>query len=1073
MALSNLRTGITVRQERVTASPNVQSTTLPVVLVGVNRDLKYQATADIFDWSAGTAASGVEFPGFVSGVVEDGTANPSLKPRFFVRNTLGTAEITDNVTLGNLDGSLGAPTFDIPSGLAAKFIIASGVAGSFTLNTASGGKTDDDDTFRDLSADFVFDQVRAGDAIMVNGIQEYAVTGVTKDTELTVRRVGKGPESAGAAEAAKLSLSVENTEDLRTLTTTSQAFIDAGGFGPNGTRVKGGDMLSIDNWDRKFDSGGITFGARGEDYTEVVADDSRWLSSYSAVTPAVYDPTVGDDTAAGTVWFVSTDDGMVPAMYTVAPQVSGAVIVKDFASGPLDALEDSDLGRGFVAYNYETIETNSSGSGSFAAVVSGTRTFTFAAASLPAETVATGAFHVLIKDTDGVFRPVFSGTAVEALDGVITTVEVTDVPGNGIAATARANNVDYVIVVATAAETGGTSAVSAATGGVRTITIPSSNFNKTESDPLPFAAGEYLGLSEGDLIFSDSGTLMFEITTGETGTGVTSLSVRATAAGAVSLADTDTLSEFGFTIRKASTPSTFVVRRVISDSALEVKQATSSPNVIDGTERVEGFLSTQDSDTANSFASVTVGDSAAGIAYSVEKTVSGADLTGDVLVSYAAVRDDLVGIQEVTSDDYASRLGDDSVDNPLGLAARVYFGNSSANLFVVQVAADTTEGWIAAIEATKTDAVYNLVPLTQEESYLALFQASAVEQSSADNKRERILWQSKAFPQNAVLASWMDSDNATVSRTEAGAQTVYIERDLLALSVAVGDDFSGSWFDGTQTVAFAGRILDIEVIGSTTTLTILPDGNVPTQVSNMVVSAYEIKDRPKSLAERRAEVAAYPATIADRRIRNIFPDRVRMQFSDNSGNGQSTGFYGGGVQIADAGGYYMCVVEAAKRTVFGAAKPLTKRAGSGIYQVLDSFAEAPGFQDTIIDAGNYYMEQPGGTGAAVQTIRALTTDVSELITAEESVTPQIDSFTRRLRAQLTPLLGPEILDQRFFDLVSTVAQSAVTRTLNEKQLKSIKLLEISESPDTADTFLMKYEVAPYFSGARGIITLFF
>ena len=82
-------------------------------------------------------------------------------------------------------------------------------------------------------------------------------------------------------------------------------------------------------------------------------------------------------------------------------------------------------------------------------------------------------------------------------------------------------------------------------------------------------------------------------------------------------------------------------------------------------------------------------------------------------------------------------------------------------------------------------------------------------------------------------------------------------------------------------------------------------------------------------------------------------------------------------------------------------------------------------------------------------------------------------LTRRLRAQLTPLLGPEILDQRFFDLVSTVAQSAVTRTLNEKQLKSIKLLEITESPDTADTFLMKYEVAPYFSGARGIITLFF
>ena len=1058
MALSNLRTGITVRQERVTASPNVQSTTLPVVLVGVNRDMQYQAKADIFDWSAGTAASGVEFPGFVSGVVEDGTANPALKPRFFVSNTLGQAEITDNVTLGNLDGSLGAPTFDIPSGLSATFATASGVAGSFTLNTASGSNTDDDDTFRDLSADFVFDQVRAGDSLMVSGVEEYKITGVTQDTELTVRRVGKGPESAGAAEAAKMTLSPENTEDLRTLTTTSPAFIAAGGFGPNGTRVKGGDLLTIDNWDQKFNSGGLIFGYEGEN-TQLAADErSVELPSGSAFESAAFDTAAGDGADAGTVWFLITDDGMVPSMYATVASVGPGddTPSKAFATSPLSAEDDSDDGWGFEGYRYTMAAANSKGTGSFSAVESGTRTFTFEDAS-PVTTSA-DEIHILLLDTDGVYRPAFTGTGGSAM----TSVTVTDLPGGSILSTARANNVPYIVVLAGTPETGGTASVAAASGGTRDITIPSTDFSGAGDD-----------LAVGDLVFSDSGTLMFEVATAENGATVTTITVQATAAGAVSLADTATISQFGFTIRKASNPSKFVVRRVISDSQLEVKQATEAVNAIPDTQPVYGFVATQDSATANSFASVTVGDSAAGIAYSVDKTVSGANLTGDVLVSYAAVRDDLIGLQEITSDNYASILGDDTVDNPLGLAARVYFGNSSANLFVVQVAADTTEGWLAAIEATKTDAVYNVVPLTQEETYLALFQASTVEQSTAENKRERILWQSKAFPQNAVLASWMDSDNATVSRTSAGAQTVYIERDLLALSVAIGDDFSGSWFNGTQTVAFAGRILDIEVIGSTTTLTILPDGNVPVSTTNMVVSAYEIKDRPKSLAERRAEVAAYPATIADRRIRNIFPDRVVMQFSDNSGNGQSTGFYGGGVQTATTGAYYMCVTEAAKRTVFGAAKPLTKRGGSGIYQVLDSFAEAPGFQDTIVDAGNYYMEQPGGVGAAVQTIRALTTDVSELITAEESVTPQIDSFTRRLRAQLTPLLGPEILDQRFFDLVSTVAQSAVTRTLNEKQLKSIKLLEITESPDTADTFLMKYEVAPYFSGARGIITLFF
>lgn len=1069
MALSNLRTGITVRQERVTASPNVQSTTLPVVLVGVNRDLKYQAKADIFDWSAGTAASGVEFPGFVSGVIEDGTANPALKPRFFVSNTLGTAEITDNVTLGNLDSSLGAPTFDIPSGLSATFTIASGVAGAFVRNTAPNPTAaDEDDTFRDLSADFVFDQVRVGDALLVNGVKEYEVTGVTQDTELTVRREGKGPEVMGAPEAAKLVMGPENSEDLRSVITTSQAFIDAGGFGPNGTRVKGGDMLTVDNHRRVIDSGGIFFGYEGQDTGSTSIDaDKRWVSNYGAGTPAVYEPDgKAESEAVGTAFFVTTDTEPGPAFYCTTADNGSFSIVKDFASGNLTPAEDSDLGRGYVQFDYIVEAVNAIGTGSFGQLnadgIPGVRAFVFENPPAIDEAVtplATASdYHILIKDVDGVWRPVFRSRRSYLASNMYY---VFDLPGCGLEPTDIANNVEYMIVTAVRGSEGGMATATAAdANGVRTITSPG-QVGATAS--------------EGDLVFNDQGVLMFELDADITSTTATDFTVRPTkAAGA---ADVDgTISQFGFSVRAAGEPSTFVVRRVVSDSELEVKQATTTVNQVDQLDRINGFLYTQvtaNSATDPKFASVTVGDSAAGIAYSVDKTVSGANLTGDVLVSYAAVRDDLIGLQEITSDDYASVLGDDTVDNPLGLAARVYFGNSSANLFVVQVAADTTEGWLAAIEATKTDAVYNIVPLTQEETYLGLFQASTIEQSTADNKRERVLWQSKAFPQNVVLASWEFSDNATVSRTAEGAQTVYINRDLLALSVAVGDDFSGTWFNVGQAVNFAGRILDIEVIGSTTTLTILPDGNVPVSTTNMVVSAYEIKDRPKSLAERRAEVAAYPATIADRRIRNIFPDRVRMQFSDNSGNGQSTGFYGGGVQIADAGGYYMCVVEAAKRTVFGAAKPLTKRAGSGIYQVLDSFAEAPGFQDTIIDAGNYYMEQPGGVGAAVQTIRALTTDVSELITAEESVTPQIDSFTRRLRAQLTPLLGPEILDQRFFDLVSTVAQSAVTRTLNEKQLKSIKLLEITESPDTADTFLMKYEVAPYFSGARGIITLFF
>jgi hypothetical protein len=57
--------------------------------------------------------------------------------------------------------------------------------------------------------------------------------------------------------------------------------------------------------------------------------------------------------------------------------------------------------------------------------------------------------------------------------------------------------------------------------------------------------------------------------------------------------------------------------------------------------------------------------------------------------------------------------------------------------------------------------------------------------------------------------------------------------------------------------------------------------------------------------------------------------------------------------------------------------------------------------------------------------------------------------------------------------VSAISQSVVRRVLSENELKDIKLLRITESPDTPDTFLMEYDVTPFFSGARGIVTIYF
>lgn len=1100
MALSGLRTGITIRQERVTASPNIGATTLPAVLVGVNRTLHYQSVADIFDWSAGTASTGVAFPGYISGTVEAGVANPTLAPKFYVRNSFGIADITANVSTNNIgDGSTGAPSFDISSGFSTVFEIATGTAGCFTVNTSDETLS----AFKDTGADFVFDQVRRGDAIKVNGVQEYEVTGVVSDTELDVRRVGKGPETRGASEAAKMRLSPENTDDLRVLTTTSTGFESAGGFGPSGTKVKGGDLLMVDNWQTAESSGGLTYGYVGEaantviGSTTVTAADRVVNYSTGNSTHAAAVAAFNNSTGVGTVLFLSNDeDNFVAAMYAVSAVSSDEAVFRDFTDGPLVAASDSDSGDAYQSVTYSAIGGGvGSSTGSFTVrdtdSSSGTfeeRTFSDATGT-PFSSVSAGD-HILVKDANDIFRPLFYvDVATDANNLQVKQFSNAEMPSAAVA-----NNVSYKIVTfddAQAAEydEGGASAVTTTFSEDASLTTTASisladygSYVLTPDDRVltdSNGSADYSGLTAGDLIFSDTGTLMFKVEAVPTANTLNKIIVSLHPNAGTSLATTATLANFGFTVRTPDLPVSFVVRRVISDTELEVKELSTSANSITGTLAINGMIWYQDTG-ANPVlpTSITVGDTSVGVSYTVEKTVSGGDLTGDILVSYAVIRDDLIGLQELTADNYASILGDDIPDNPLGLAARVYFSNSSNNLYVVQVKADTLEGWTAAAEATKSDVVYNVVPLTQTESVLAMWQAHVDEQSLPANKRERILWQSHRFLRDQVLATYStasgnDTAPATVTRTAEGDQTITVYRDLLALSVGVGDSIEATMFDGTTYTDFTGRILNVSLAGSTTTLTVVPDGNVPLSTTNMVLSTYSVKQRPLSTAEIKDEVAAYPATIQSRRVRNVYPDQCVMQFSDNTGDGETNGFYGGGVNTATSGGHYMCVVEAAKRTAYGPSKPLTKRGGAGIYQILDTFAEAPGFQDNILDAGNYYMEQLGGVGANVQTLRALTTDTRELITAEESVTPQIDSFVRRLRTQLTPLLGPEILDQRFFDLISAVSQAVVTRALNEKELKTIKLLEITESPDTADTFLMKYEVTPYFSGARGIVTIYF
>lgn len=1088
MAISNLRTGITIRQERTSVSPNVQTTSLPVVLVGINRAIYYQVPANVFDWSAGTAAEGVEFPGFTSGTVEAGVANPSLKPTFFLKNSLGTVDITQHVTTAGL--ASGTPTFSIASGFSAVFTISSGTNGCFTLNSTSTPEDELASEFLDDTADFVFSGVRRDDKIKVGGVYTYQVTGVRSDKSLSVRRVGKGPESVAASEAAKLHLSVATTEGLRILTSRSDAFESVGGFGPKGTKIKGGDVLRVDNYADKSNSEGIFFTRKGQQTGQAVGSliltaDMRRVTFPDVnfdTTATVYNTATG----VGTVIFTSHDEALVPSMYAVSTPTAAAIGAKDFWNSPLVADSESVAGAAYLAMTLSSSSITSV-TGSFTPVTTGLqRVFTDASAPFGSITLpGANQYHILFKGADDVYRPMFKVVSKTNASELVVEQYAVGELNPALSATNVAYKVSQVAPgTATVYEKGGSATVSVAYSVDNTIAsaldlvASYGGYALTATDRVLVAdtTKDFAddGVVVGDYVFSDTGTLMFKVVRVPVSGSDDdhTLIVRTVSTTGANVSASTALVDFGFSVREKGLPVDFVVRRVVNSTQLEVREALNSPNSLNSGTAVNGFVWFQD--TAETLpASVMAADVVKGVAYEVEKTVAGADLTGDILVTYAVVRNDLVGVQELTAADYVSVVGEAVPDNPLGMAAQIYFSNSGSNLFVAQVKEDTLAGWSAAAEAIKTDAVYSVVPLTSDESILAMWRAHTLTESLPDNKRERVLWQCRRFLQDVVLASMLETDSPAVSRDNDGVQTVVIGRNLVELGVKVGDLFEGTWFNGVTYQDFSGRIMAVSVIGTVTTLTMLPDGNVPLNTVDMTITAYTVTSKPLSLFELKNQIKAYPATVRERRIRNIYPDRCVLAFSDTTGDGETTGLYGGGFRTTISDNFYCCVVEAAKRTAFGPAKPLTKRGGAGIYGLLDPFVEAPGFQDELIDSGMYYMEQAGGAGSNVYALRALTTDTRELITAEESVTPQIDSFVRTLRKQLTPLLGPEILDERFFSLVSLSAQAVVSRVLAEKELKSIKLLGIRESTDTADTFLMEYEVEPYFSGARGIVTIFF
>ena len=1076
MTGNNLRPDIRITQVFTPQAPIVLPATLPVVLVGVNRKFNVRVPIGGANWQGSDVTSWTEdFPttgagAFLGGTVEPTSALDRLRPRVHISNSYGVAELTD--VSFNLAAT--PPNFTVDAGADAEFSLTTGASGAYAVNASSPAVG----TFSDDDGDFVADKVRAGDKIYVNGVATYQVVtgGLISDTELLVTRLDKGPSTVGNTETTKFVLTPEDTNDVRRLVVSSSSFEEAGGFVANGVRVN--DLVRVDHWDTSLGGAGVRFTYVGESEgtlvnSQVVLSDERVVTYPGSEQQRAWN---NSTTVGSVVFLLNEENDFYPAFYATSSPSSSVVtqIFKDYASGGLLAEADEDVGAVFKAYDYAR-RLSPSATGSFTLATDGVRSFTDSSPKLTGIQIND---HIAIKDTDGVYRPVFRVMESPSAG----TFEVEQFTDSLVNVAYSASNVEYVVLNPgtsyssfLGAGIGKTADHITTIDGGAAPTVGSHTLSGDERKFTASGAGFSPGnVSEGDLIFSDSGVLAFVVT--HVHSSGSSLAVKLHEYSGLVLGSGDTVSPFGYSIREDGNRSDFRVRRVLSATELEISALSTTPNVIPGTKLVRGgiYFQTPVNAAADTYGSnpvlVMAPDSSASISYEARKTVSGADLEGQLHLTYTEVRDDRPTPTEVDVNSYEDILGPAVPDNPLGLAAQIALANTDTPIVTMQVATDDTAGWLDAFDAIKVDTVYSVVPLTQDESILSLARTHVVTESQPDNKRERILYQSAEFPRTEIVFS-RTTEEVTIERDGAGVTLIKIVGEDFSTDLAPTNTFEGVAFNGTEEVEFSGSVQDVDYTGDTELTVLLTSTNIPANTAALSVVSLIISTRLLTDAQLRDTIANYATNLGNRRVRNLYPDNIRVNFTDTTST--TNGIYGGGeITNFEEGGFYMCAMEAAKRANYGPAKPLTRTPGTGIFSIVDPFEKKPAFQDTMINAGIYYMEQPNGQGSDVQAIRALSTDTTDLVFAEDSVTTQVDNFARLLRRQLRPLVGPYILDEAFFTLISTQQQAVVNLLLANKEMKTIKLNGISEDPDVADTFRMDYTVQPYYSGARGEITIY-
>jgi hypothetical protein len=1057
MALTNLRPDITVFQIFETQAPIVPSTNLPVALIALNRQFEWRGNAGVFvggqpgqRYSFPNLSPGatVEEPGAVLDVAEFPDV---LEPHVFISNQYGIGEFVSPDLSYNFVVS--PPYFDLAPGSSVVFTIVEGDDGAYSAVT---------NIFTDAEEDFIDAEVATSDVVEAlhsdgNYYPAFDVVNIISDSQLDVTRRNKAVTPVVPTAA----LGAEDAFGFRILTDAGQQFEQ------NGVDV--GDLCTVDGWETVISVLGGTYGAvgtgTGAPATSRLFTDGAglFLASGVVVGDIIFssDP-LGDWVPFFFVSAAATAETQLDDVENIITTPAFNPPVSQSGTGvPYDIIRygaPKNLGPGIFSL---VGEYAADGTAAFSqpAPPAGQRVFHDATANFLATPIAIGD-EIVIDNLASVAPylgvgnwPVFVVQGVPSATELVVSQHDSNVP-LPTATVISPSFVSYEIRTPASifANTAGDYLAEGTGAGGPTE-------RRMNAAGVDFAAA---GVVPGDWIQDVvTGTTLFTVVTVHPA-GVGTLDVVNIVSGSPPAASSNT--RFAFEVLNQN-PAILEVISVESDTQITVK------NQVAGTPTSGAF-------TGTFLTNITFPDTGQDINYRIKKTVTGSALTGDVLATYSAKRNDLINQRiPIDENNFEAILGPPVPGNDAALAAQTLFSVLGASALFIQVQDDALTDWTDGLTVAESPDLYIPIVMTQREDVLALLRTHVQNMSQPEEKRERITYFSHKEVVQTTRTSEGLGDVLTYGKTAAGITTIVsTTRDLVSNGVIVGDVFSGTLNDGTTDYAQTDvRIISIQAAtpaAGQSTMRIVADALVPAPSSG-TVSGWDVKSKNLSLLERANQQAAYAQSIPDRRFRNIWPDTVQLRFTDETaGENATTGFFGGGDQVATLGAHYLTVIEAGKRSNENPKQPLSGFKRGSVFRILDPFVAFEQYQDIVIDGGNYYMKQDGDD-LEPYAIRALSTDVTDIFKAEDNVAVQVDSFARKLRTQLQPFLGPFVIDEPFFDLVSNNFEAVRKDVVEQnKELRDIVLLGIEEDEDRPDTFIIRCEVTPYISAAEGEVFIF-